>query len=104
MSPTSVFGQTSYLCVFKRLVRMPAGCHVLGRRFAILEAVNIIRRVYVLALAGLLVFVGASAAVAAETYVESGLSGAGTHQVIIPVTPGHEADVLAPLQKHGSSV
>ena len=64
---------------------------------------DVARRLYSLAVAGLLVLAGASAA-SAETYVESGLKSAGTHHVIITVTPGHENDILATLKKRGASV
>jgi serine protease AprX len=65
--------------------------------------VNLTRPVYSFAVAGLIVLAGVSTA-AAQTYVEKSVKGAGTHHVIITVTPGHENEVLATLQKHGASV
>jgi serine protease AprX len=62
------------------------------------------RRVYPLIPAVLLVLFGASPVAAADTYVEKGLRGAGTHQVIITVTPGREAEVIDALQRRGRSV
>jgi subtilisin family serine protease len=65
--------------------------------------VNLTRRVYPFAAAGLIVLAGVSTA-AAETYVEKSVKGAGTHHVIITVTPGHENDVIDTLKKHGSAI
>jgi len=61
------------------------------------------RRVYTLALAGLLVLAGVRFA-AAQTYVDDAVKKAGSHHVIITVTPGREAEVLDTLKRHGASV
>ncbi len=61
------------------------------------------RRVYALAITGLLVLAGASS-VAAQTYVESGVQGKGKQHVIITVTPGAEADVINAVTQSGGSV
>src|SRR6476620_7401134 len=75
----------------------------LGRHFAIVEVVNLTRRVLRAAVAGLLVLAGASS-VAAQTYVENGVQGAGKQHVIITVTPGHESDVINTLKQYGHTV
>ena len=61
------------------------------------------RRVCALLLAGLAVLAGASS-VAAQTYVEDGVQGAGTQHVIITVTPGHEDEVMTTVAEHGGRV
>jgi serine protease AprX len=65
--------------------------------------VVIARRVCVFAAAAFLVVVGESIA-SAETYVESGLKGAGKQHVIITVSPGRESEIIDALKKHGSPV
>ncbi len=63
-----------------------------------------IRRICQFVFVGLLVLAGVRAA-EAQTYVDKTLSrGSSTQDVIITVTPGHEADVLNTLQKHGDAV
>ena len=61
------------------------------------------RRVYELAVAGLLVLAGVSPA-AAQAYVENGVQGSGKQHVIITVAPGHESEVIDALRQHGGSV
>src|ERR1051326_7076656 len=92
-----------YPRVVERLVRLTYDSLVLGRHFAIVEVVINTRRVLSAAIAGLLVLARASS-VAAQTYVEKSVKGAGTHHVIITVTPGHETEIIDTLTKHGASV
>ena len=64
---------------------------------------NLTRRVTRAIFTGLVVLAGASS-VAAQTYVENGVQGAGNQPVIITVTPGSETDVINTLKKHGHTV
>ena len=75
-----------------------------GQSFAKLTAVKMTRRVYSLALAGLLVLAGVRSASAAETFVESGIERVGRQPVIITFAPGQEAKILDVLKTHGHTV
>ena len=103
MSGPNDVDSSAQIAELKRLLGRGYDRQDLGRHFAIVEVVNLTRRVYSLAVSGLMVLCGVHTA-AAQTYVETGIQGAGTQHVIITVTPGHENDVLDTLRKHGGRV
>ena len=103
MSCDDRVGLSLYLPGAERLLCHSPGGQDLGRPFAIVNAVNFVRRVYSAVVVGLTVLTGVSTA-AAQTYVEGGVQGAGKQHVIITVTPGHESDLISALKKRGGKV